>query len=137
MPGSKLLDAVDFGAVLSAVALNGAAGTRTAIITLDKRFARVTVVTNYTRSSGTDVSITPSYSIDDGSTYGSETSEAITSGAAALSVYVETLTGTASFVIRRTYDVEGCDKLKLIYASTAAGAGDLITVNAVGSLVTQ
>ena len=134
---SRLIDAEKF-AVLTAAALNGAVGTRTATITLNQRFTRFTVVTAYTYSAATSVSITPSYSIDGGSTFGSETSESVTSGAAALSVYVETLTGTASFTIRRTYDVEGCDAIKLIYAGGGSPDGsDLITATAIGTLVTQ
>jgi hypothetical protein len=138
MPPSKLKDAVDFGAILSAAALNGAAGTRTATLTLDKRFTRVTVVTAYTYSAATSVTITPSVSIDGGTTYGSITSESITSGSAELSPYTEVETGTASWTYARTYDVEGVDKLKLIYSGGGSpGAGDLITARAVGTLVTQ
>lgn len=138
MPGSKLLDAENFGAVLSAAALNGAAATRTATIDLQKKYTRITVSTAYTYSAATSVTITPTTSIDGGTTYDSYTSEAITSGAAALSAYTETLTGTASFTIKRTYDVEGCDKLKLVYsAGGSPGAGDLITVKAVGTMVGQ
>jgi hypothetical protein len=135
---SKLRDASDLGVVLSAAALNGAAATRTVALLLGKRFTRMTVQTTYTYSAATSVSITPTVSIDGGSTYASKTSELITSGAAALSVYVQTLTGTASFVIVTTYDVEGCDYLKLVYAGGGApAAGDLITARAIGTLVVQ
>jgi hypothetical protein len=135
---SRLHDAVDFGAILSAVALNGAAGTRTATLTLDKRFTRCTVVDDYTYSAATSVTITPTVSIDGGTTYGNITSESISSGAAEQSSYVVTETGTASWTQRHSYDVEGCDKLKLVYAGGGTpGAGDLITAKAVCSLVTQ
>ncbi len=137
-PPSKLLDATDFVAILSAAALNGAAGTRTATLDLGKRFTRVTVSIRYTYSAATSVTITPTTSIDGGTSYDNYTSELISSGAAALSAYTETLTGTASFQIKRGYDVEGCDYLKLVFSGGGSpGAGDLITARAVGTLVAQ
>lgn len=141
MPGSKLLDAVELPP-LTAAALNGAAGTRTVTWTLDKRFTRVTVSIRYTYSAATSVSITPKTSIDGGVSYDSITAESldITSGVATatLGTYIETLTGTASFQIKRTYDVEGCDSMTLLFAGGGSpGAGDLITAKAVASLVTQ
>jgi hypothetical protein len=146
MPGSQLRDCVDFGAVLTAAALNGAAGTRTATIQLDRRFTRVTVSTRYTYSAATSVTITPTTSTDDlpsaSATFDSITAESIAIAAgvatATLGTYVETLTGTASFTLKRTYDVEGCTWLKLVYSGGGSpGAGDLITAKAIGTLVTQ
>lgn len=135
---SKLRDAEDFGAILTAVALNGAAGTRTAIITLNKRFARVTLVQSYTYSAATSVTLTPSKSIDGGTVYASYTSKAITAGAAAVSPYTEVATGTASWIYETTLDVEGVDAIKLVYsAGGSPGAGDLLTVRAVATLVAQ
>lgn len=135
---SKLHDADDFGAILSAVALNASSGTRTAIVTLNKRFTRITVVTDYTYSAATSVTWTPSKSIDGGTKYGSYTSKSVSSGTAAVSLYTETLTGTASFTTETTFDVEGVDKFKLVMSGGGSpGAGDLVTVNAVATLVTQ
>lgn len=135
---SKLRDADDFGNVLNAIALNGSAATRTAEINLGKRFTRITLVLNYTYSAATSVTLTPTKSIDGGTTYASYTSKAITSGTAAVSAYTEVVTGTASFIYETTFDVEGVDKFKIVMSGGGSpGAGDLLTVKAVGTLVLQ
>lgn len=132
------VDAADFGNVLSAVALNGAVGTLTAVITLSKKWTRVTLAQSYTYSAATSVTLTPTKSLDNGTTYVNYTSKAITAGTAAVSKYVETTTGTASWGYETTLDVEGIDKLKLVYsAGGSPGAGDLLTVYAVATLVSQ
>jgi hypothetical protein len=135
---SKLIDAEDFGAVLSAVALNGAAATRTAEITLNKRFTRITLTQAYTYSAATSVTLTPSKSIDGGTTYGQYTSKSISDGVATVSAYTEVVTGTSSWAYETTLDVEGVDKLKIVYSGGGTpGAGDLLTVKATGTLVSQ
>lgn len=116
---------------LSAVAMNGDAATRT--ITLDTRnMAKVILKCVFTRSSGTDVQIAPYGSLDGGTTYGNITQSDISTGTGAIYAFtdVRTTSSTENFCVE--YDVRGYDFMKYVFASTSAGAGDTLTVYAVG-----
>lgn len=126
----------DRGAVLSGVALNAAAATRTAtILRLDKRYSRIILTIDYTYSAATTVTVTPSASpntTSGGTTYGRKTSTAIASGAGTVSLYADTYTtSAASATFELEYDCSGRDAMKFVFGGAGAGAGDLITVYAV------
>lgn len=120
--------------MLNAVALNGAAGTRT--LTLDTGsigdgYGRLLVVLDYTYGAATAVTVTPSCSSDGGTTYGQETSTSIASGTGTVSAYSDSYTtGAANKTLRLKYDVTGCDHYKLIFAGTGANGSDLVNVQA-------
>ena len=124
--------------VLEAVALNAAAATRTYTVSAgaltdapSDGFAKLVVVIDYTYSAATTVTVTPTCSLDGGSTYASETSTSIAAGAGTVSVYSDTYTtGGANAVLRLVYDVSGCTHYKLVFGGASAGAGDLVDVQA-------
>jgi hypothetical protein len=97
----------------------------------DGGFEKLVVVIDYTYSAATTVTVTPTCSVDGGSTYASETSTAISAGAGTVSVYSDTYTtGAANAVLRLVYDVSGCTNYKLVFDGASAGAGDLVDVQA-------
>lgn len=123
--------------LLEAVALNGAAATRTVTLSLadlnhaNRGFEKVVVVIDYTYGAATAVTVTPTLSIDGGTTYGSETSTSISSGTGTVSVYSDSYTtGAANALLRLSYDVAGCTHLKLVIAGTGANGSDLVDVQA-------
>lgn len=123
----------DFGTVLSAVPMNGAAATLTATLTgLKKQFSRVYLFISYTYSAATSVVFTPTSS-PDGDTFVAYGAIAVTGAAGAVSVgYADTVTGTASFTTTLDYNIAGRDSFKLVVSGGGTpGAGDLITVRAV------
>jgi hypothetical protein len=118
---------------LDAVAASAAAAARTIELTVRGQ-ARLVLKVDFTRSAGTAVVLTPTYSLDDGTTYASITSTTISSGAGALDVYTDTRTTSSSGIFGVAYDVRGYDKFKVLFAVTGGGAGDLLTVYATGAV---
>lgn len=113
--------------VLNGVAANAAAGSRT--ITLPVHgLSRLVVSVEFTRSAGTAVVLTPSYSLDDGETYARLTSTSVLDGAGTVSTYSDTRTTSASENIGLSYDVAGMDYFKIVFTVTGGGASDLLTV---------
>lgn len=116
--------------LLSGVALNASAGTRTITLETDG-FSKVRVLVNYTYAAATTVTAQFTCSLD-GTTYGRLTSRATSSGAATVSAVTETYTtSAASAILVYEYDVRGCAKVQVLYGGASAGASDLVTVQAV------
>ena len=118
--------------VLTAVALNAAAATRTVTIVTGKLFSGLLVDVRYTYSAATTVTVTPTCT-HDGTNYVSMTTASISGGARTLSVLADTYTtGGASAALGVSYDVSACQAVKLVFGGASAGAGDLVTVRAFG-----
>jgi hypothetical protein len=124
--------------LLEGVALNATAALRTITVPIAQAkaatgegYEKLVVVVDFTYNAATTVVLTPTCSIDGGSTYASETSTAITAGAGSVSIYADTYTtGAASAVFRVVYDVAGCTHYKIVFSGASAGASDLVDVQA-------
>jgi len=121
-------------AVLSAVALNVTAASRTALFNV-RGYSTLGCSINYTYSAATSVVVTPSVSRDNGSTYAVITQNNSGGTLGALAAYADTLTGTSSANISVTYDTRTVDVVKLVFSGGGSpGAGDLITVSCVAAV---
>lgn len=123
---------------IESVALNATAALRTLTVevaqvkrTTGDGYEKLVVVVDFTWAAASTVVLTPTCSIDGGSTYASETSTSIAAGAGTVSPYADTYTtGGASAVFRVVYDVSGCTHYKIVFSGASAGATDLIDVQA-------
>lgn len=131
--GTRVSGSEDRFKILDAVAASASAGARTAELKV-AGYARLVLAVDFTRSAGTAVVITPTYSLDGGTTYASFTSEAVAAGAATVSPYVVTRTVSLSDIFGHALDVRGMDRVKLLFAVTGGGASDLLTVYATGAV---
>lgn len=116
--------------LLSGVALNASAGTRT-ITLLTGGWKKVSIFVQFTYNAATDVRLTCSASGDAGTNYGPIQTSSIASGTATLSdlVDVKAVTASKKFVVE--YDVTTYDRLQCVFSGTSAGGSDLITVQAI------
>jgi hypothetical protein len=120
-----------YQSVLSGVALNAAAASRTIEVQARRRYAKIRVLVDYTDNASTDVTATPSCALD--STYGSYTSRSVATGTSTVSPLVDYLCNDAAetcadFTKVIEYDVAGCNLFKIVFAGTSGGASDLISV---------
>jgi hypothetical protein len=124
--------------LLAAVALNASAATRTITVPVAQArlstgdgYSRLIVGVDFTYAAATTVTLTPTCSLDGGTTYFSVTSTAITAGAGAVSLYVDTYTtSAASAKFSVGYDVGACTHFKIVFGGASAGAGDLVDIQA-------
>lgn len=124
--------------LLEAVALNATAATRTITVPISQvqsrageGFEKLVVGVEFTYAAASTVVLTPTCSMDGGSTYFSETSTAIAAGAGTVSLYTDTYTtGGASASFRLVYDVSSCTHYKIVFSGASAGATDLVDVQA-------
>ncbi len=118
--------------VLDGVAADAAEASRT--ITLPTHgMSRLVLQVEFTRSAGTAVTLTPSYSLDDGANYCRMTSTTISLGTGTLSQYTDSRTTSSTESFGVTYDVAGMDYFKVVFAVTSGGSSDLLTVLASGA----
>ena len=118
--------------VLSAVAATASAGSRTFTIPV-AHYSVTTIQINFTRTAGTAVTLTCTASLNGGSSYGSITSTAISSGAGTVTPYVDTWTTSASGNILLDYATARYDDLQCVVAVTTGGASDTFSVYAVSA----
>jgi hypothetical protein len=119
-------------ALLSGVAFNAAAASRTVALTTDNNWGFLRVQILFTWADATAISVTPSCSAD-GTNYASVTTRTCTSGACTVNTMVDSRAVTASQNYELEYDVRGCQKFKLIVAGTESVAGtDVFTLYATG-----
>lgn len=122
--------------ILSGVALNAAAGTRTitannyyAGTPTQPAFAKARLSIFYTYSAATAVTVVFSCSAD-GTNFAQMTARDISGSTATISALTDSYTtGAASKDLMLEYDIRGCAKVKWLLAGTGAGAGDLVTVD--------
>jgi hypothetical protein len=116
--------------MLSAVALNAAAGTRTATITIAKNWAKLRFALQFTHNAATTVTsqFTCSY---DGTTYYRRVTRECASGTCTVYEQSDSLAVTGDVDFELEYDVRGCEKVKLLLGGASAGASDLVTTQAV------
>jgi hypothetical protein len=119
--------------VLSAVALNATASTRTVTLPV-AGYSRLTLQVELTRVAATDVQVTCTGSINGGGTYAQETSVTISAGTGTLAAYHDVFATTTSQNFLTKYDVRGIDKIACVLSGTSAGATDLIDVYALASV---
>lgn len=123
--------------LLSAVSLTAAAGTRTIVLDMgigglgSGVFQFACIGVDYTFSAATLVSATPTGSFD-GVTYYELQSSNISVGIDTLASYVATKAGNASKKWSFTIANDGYRYLSIVFSGTGAGAGDLISVQAIG-----
>lgn len=120
----------DSANMLSGVALNASEGTRTLELVTSKNWSRVKLEILYTYSAATTLTIAPTFSLD--GTYASETSGVTADGIRTLSQLTDTYTtngASANLIV--SYDVSGMQSVKFVFGGAGAGAGDLVTVQAV------
>lgn len=115
--------------ILSGVALNASAGTRTITLSTEG-YSKLLVQVNFTYAAATTLTSQFTCSLN-GVTYGRRTSKSTTAGAVTVSASTETYTtGGASVVLNYEYDVRGCSDISVVYGGASGGASDLITVQA-------
>ncbi len=121
--------------VLSGVALNASAGTRTITANLyagnapRAEYSKARLIIAYTWAAASTVTIAFSCSAD-GTNYGPVMARNISSGTATISVLTDSYTtGGASATLGPEYDVRGCLKGKWVLGGAGAGASDLVTVD--------
>jgi hypothetical protein len=119
--------------VLSAVALNATAATRTVTLPV-AGYSRLTMQIELTRVAATDVQVTCTGSINGGGTYALVTSGTTSSGTGTLSAYHDVFATTTSQNFMTQYDVRGLDKIACVLSGTAAGGTDLVDVYALASV---
>ena len=121
------------GEVLTAVALNAAAGTRTLTFdALEQQFSKVRVQVFYTYSAATTVTAAWTCSID-GTNYASDATESCASGTCTHYAKTDTYTtGAANASISFDFDARTCRKAKVVLGGASAGAGDLVTTDSAG-----
>lgn len=123
---------------LSGVALNAAAASRTVTIYLadlpsgrnSRGWGKLLFGVQYTYSAASAVTaqFTCSY---DGTTYYRRTTRSCSSGTCTLYEQTDSNPVSASQDFEIEYDVRGCAAVKILLAGTGAGAGDLVTTQAV------
>ena len=116
--------------LLNAVAANAAAASRTFEIDVTG-WVKATIQVDYIYTAGTAVTMTCTGSLNQGLSYASLTSTAITAGTGTVTAYVDSFAvaaASANFLLE--YDVRTYDKLKCVAAVTGGGAADTITVYA-------
>jgi hypothetical protein len=114
--------------VLNAVAASAGASSRTIEIDTSGGWERLVLQIEYTQSAGSAVVVTPTYSLDGGTTYCQLTSTSVAAGAGTVSDYVDTHASGASENFGLAYDVAGYDKFKIVFSVTGGGASDLLSV---------
>jgi hypothetical protein len=125
--------------LLEGVALNASAALRTITVPIAQvkaaggdGFDKLVVAVEFTWAAASTVVLTPTLSIDGGSTYVADTNTVFTAGAGAIAARVDTYTtGGASATFRSTFDVPGCTHYKIVFSGASGGATDLIDVQAV------
>ena len=118
--------------MLSGVALNAAAGSRTITINVRRSWAKLRLGVAYTYSAATSVTLTPSCLYEASGTAYALSTRNCTSGACELAPQTDVETGTASWTREIEYDVRGCHQFKVVFSGGGSpGAGDLITTEAV------
>lgn len=116
--------------LLNGVALNATESSRTITLNTDG-WSKLRVYLYYTYSAATDVRAVFSCSMDAGANFALLQTRAIASGVATLSDFVDVKsTGSANQLIMLEYDTRGCDKTKIVFSGTSAGAGDTVIVQA-------
>lgn len=129
-PSTKVLR-VSSSEMLSGVALNAAAGTRTMTVTTARSWAKLRLRVAYTYSAATSVTLTPTCSYD-GTNFTAPVTRSCSSGSCEVAPHTDVETGTASFDLMFDYDVRGCQKFKVVFSGGGSpGAGDLVTTQAV------
>jgi hypothetical protein len=124
--------------LLEAVALNGAAATRTITLTLGdsnpgsaKGWSKLRVSVFYTYSAATTVTAQLSCS-QDGTNYAILQTRNCSAGTCTLSDATDSkATGNADRQPMMEFDIRGCQKAKVVFGGAGAGAGDLVNVQAV------
>lgn len=115
--------------ILSGVALNAAEANRTIVLNTNG-WAKLRVAVFFTYSSSSQLTAIFRCSFD-GTNYARIQSRKISDGASTLSSFTDvkaTSSTNQDFIIE--YSVKGCVRSKIVFAGTPAGAGDLITVQA-------
>lgn len=113
--------------LLDGVALNAAAASRTLTLDLKKQYSKLLVVVNLTRSAATDLSVTPSLSLD-GVVY----AQFVLNSAGTLTNYAPVKAVSGNDVIPFEFDVRGLESIKMVFAGTSGGGSDLIDVYVTG-----
>jgi hypothetical protein len=132
LPGSYLT-------LLSNIALNASAATRTFTVSKDNihGMAKVVLTVKRTRVAGTDLTMTCTQSPDSGATKGTVQVCEYEAGTGTCTHYTNTWRSGTSTTETLTWEIGvlGYGQLDCTFVSTSAGATDLLTV--LGVLVTQ
>jgi hypothetical protein len=115
--------------VLSAVALNASAGSRTFTLPVS-RYAKTVVQVDLTRTAATDLQLTCTGSLNGGATYGEIASTSISAGVGTMSAYRDVFALTTSRNILFEYDTRNYDSFRCVVSGTSGGAADTINVYA-------
>jgi len=115
--------------LLSSVALNASSSARTVTVNTNG-YKNVTLCFQTTRAAYTSVSVTPTCSVDGGTTYSSIPSTFVDSGVGTNTAYSDTINSSVSFNMCLIYDINSCDKMKFVFAGTGAGSSDTVTAQA-------
>lgn len=115
----------EYGALFSQVALNAAAGSRTATLPVSG-MAKMLIQLDYTWAAASTVVITETCNLDgSASIFASPTSSSTVSGARTLYPIVTTrpVSATENFIVE--FDVRGMKKCKYIISGASGGSSDL------------
>lgn len=120
--------------LLNQAALNDATpADRRVDLFLDGKYSELLVTVDFTRSTATTVTCTPSGSIvpstdAGGSIFGAETVNTNSSGTVAVDPAVYTRTTSISGIFNMRIPCKGIEDIQLLFGGAAAGAGDLVDV---------
>lgn len=115
--------------MLNAVASNSAEALRTVTINVAD-YDTFAFQIDYVWNAGTAVTITCTGSLNQGTSYGSETSTAVSGGTGTVVAYADSFAVTASANFLVDYRVRHRDTYQCVFAVTGGGANDTLTVYA-------
>jgi len=120
------------GTLLSAVALNATAATRTITLTEQnmRGFSVAALFIDFNRTAATDVSMTCTGSMDAGTTYFQFQSCDVSAGdcTSTDASWTRTISANDEFIWR--VDTMGIPRVQCLFAGTSAGGSDTVTVSA-------
>lgn len=116
--------------LLSAVALNAAAGTRTVTLTVSD-WSQTVFQVDLTRDAATTLTMACTGSLNGGTSYGNVNSVAIAAGVGTLSTYTLTKTVGASVKELMSMDTSAYDSIACVFGGAGATGSDLVDVYAI------
>ena len=132
--GTLCVDPSLAAAVLTASPLNGVAGVRTFKLKV-QGYSTVGCNINYTYGAATSVTLTPSISRDNGSSYGPMTTNNSNGTLGANAAYTDTYTGTSSVNWPVSYDVRTMDWLQIVVSGGGSPtSSDVVTVSCIAAV---